>query len=147
MRSKWTFGRLFLVVIVAVSSLSFSWVTSFPSKASTMALAAKPDATIQHQPESASTEYLELSFPTERRVAYTSHVDHSVPGGFYGLHGNDSIFTAFYCYQYCFSQQYTPPRYRYRYPLPAQFQRSCTWLPVLPGHSLPGLHWHRQRLP
>ena len=37
MRSKWTFGRLFLVVIVAVSSLSFSWVTSFPSKASTMA--------------------------------------------------------------------------------------------------------------
>lgn len=51
-----------------------------------------------HQAAPTDSELLQLSFPIEYRWqygGYKSHVDHRVPGGFYGYYYNDGKFTAY----------------------------------------------------
>ncbi len=103
MKRNRTAMRVTIVALAAVVALSLFWSASLaagkPSTPSTTSSDLGPG--FVHQAAPLSSEYLELSFPAQTRLTYSSHVDHSVPGGFYGVQPyptpgyNDGLFTAY----------------------------------------------------
>jgi murein DD-endopeptidase MepM/ murein hydrolase activator NlpD len=106
MRSNQAARRLMKAALLTVLALSLSWSASLasskPSSPPTPSSDLGPG--FVHQTALTDSEFLELSFPIEYRWqvgGYKSHVDHSVPGGFYGNGPpptpgyNDSHFTAY----------------------------------------------------